>query len=75
MYCNSVASNCSLNKVYFSFDVAILYNNLGMAWDALGEYQKAIEFYNKALAIFMDFFGPDHPSTKTVAGNIEYVQQ
>ena len=42
---------------------------------ALGEYQKAIEFYNKALAIFMDFFEPDYPGTKIVARNIEDLQQ
>lgn len=50
-------------------------NNLGMVWKALGEHQKANEFFNKALAKFMDFFGPDHPITKTVARNIEYVQR
>ena len=31
--------------------IAIRWNNLGAAWDNKGEYDKAIEYYEKALEI------------------------
>jgi tetratricopeptide (TPR) repeat protein len=51
-------------------DVAIDRNNLGLAWDSLGQYDKAIEYFELALATFKKVLGVDHPSTKTVAGNL-----
>ncbi|MFQ5631804.1 MAG: tetratricopeptide repeat protein [bacterium] len=40
---------------------------LGYAYDALGEHQKAIDYFAQALAIFTQFFGPEHANSKTVA--------
>ena len=51
-------------------EVAIDRNNLGSAWDSLGQYHKAIEYYELALATFEKVLGEDHPSTKTVGGNL-----
>jgi tetratricopeptide (TPR) repeat protein len=56
-------------------DVAIDWNNLGGAWDSLGEYKKAIEYVEKALKILKATLGPNHPSTKTVQNNLFYLQQ
>lgn len=39
-------------------------NNLGKAWNALGESQKAIGFYEQALVIFTEVLGPVIPAPK-----------
>ncbi len=44
-------------------------NNLGMAWDAKGKYDKAIEYYEKALKSFTKAGLPHR--AKTVEGNIK----
>ena len=36
----------------------------------LGEYKKAIEYLELALATFIRVFGADHPNTKTVIENL-----
>ncbi len=40
--------------------IATLINNLGLAWDAKGEYDKAISYYEKALKIDLKTFGENH---------------
>ncbi len=50
-------------------------NNLGTAWQSLGEYKKAIDYYEQALETFKQAFGEQHPSTKTVQANLDYVKQ
>lgn len=41
---------------------ALLYNNLGAAWDAKGKYDLAIDLYQKALAIDSVSLGYKHPA-------------
>ena len=50
--------------------MAKTYNYLGLVYDNLGEYQKAIEYYDKALQIRKDKLGENHPDTKIVMDNI-----
>ena len=45
-------------------------NNLGMAWHARGEYAKAIDYFEQALATFDARLGAEHPDTKTAAENL-----
>jgi hypothetical protein len=45
-------------------------NNLGSAYFALGEKQKAKQYFQPAHAISNHFFGLPHPNTKTVAKNL-----
>jgi len=45
--------------------VALLWNNLGSAWDSKGDYNKAIEYYASALAILEASLGYDHPQANT----------
>jgi tetratricopeptide (TPR) repeat protein len=40
-----------------SADVARLRNNLGLAWQALGQYEKAIGYYEQALASDLKTYG------------------
>lgn len=49
-------------------------NNLGGAWDALGEYHKSIGYYEQALAIFEARLGGEHPNTRTVRENLEVLK-
>jgi tetratricopeptide (TPR) repeat protein len=55
--------------------VAIYRNNLGMSWDSLGEYPKAIEYLDKALRVFNRKLGKDHPNTKIVSDNLQSALQ
>jgi tetratricopeptide (TPR) repeat protein len=51
--------------------VAVYLNNLGLAWKALGKYQKAMDYYKRAESIFKIKLGEDHPYTKSVREHIE----
>ncbi len=41
--------------------MATSFNNLGCVYDRKGEYEKAIEYYTKALNIRQKVLGNDHP--------------
>ncbi len=45
-------------------------NNLGAAWNAKGNYDKAIEYYEKALKSDLENFGEDHPNVATYRNNL-----
>ncbi|ETO22987.1 hypothetical protein RFI_14200, partial [Reticulomyxa filosa] len=53
-------------------DVAAIYNNLGLVHDSKGEYDKALECYQKDLEIILSKFGLDHPGVATLCNNIKY---
>jgi len=48
---------------------------MGLAWDGKGEYDKAIEFYNRALKIFIDILGENHPNVRVVKDNLEFIKK
>ncbi len=45
-------------------------NNLGAAWNAKGNHDKAIEYYEKALKADLKNFGEDHPNVATYRNNL-----
>jgi len=49
------------------YHVAPGLNNLGSAYFALGQKEQEKKYFQEACAIFNQFFGPEHPHTKTVA--------
>ena len=51
-------------------DVARSYNNLGLAYSDKGEYDRAIEYYEKCLEIELDKLGHDHPSVARSYNNL-----
>ncbi len=51
-------------------EVAVLRNNLGLAWKSLGQYKKAIEYYELALASDLKTLGEDHPKVATYRNNL-----
>ena len=46
------------------------YNSLGIVYDNLGRYDKAIEYYEKALVVNLETFGPEHPTVGTLYDNL-----
>ena len=50
--------------------VANYWNNLGLAWYAKGEYDKAIEFYEKALNSDLKTLGKDHQNVVNYWNNL-----
>ena len=45
-------------------------NNLGSVQQAIGDFQGAKEHYGRALEIFRNRMGENHPSTVTVRNNL-----
>ena len=56
-------------------NVAIDYNNLGLAYSALSDANKAIEYLEKSLEVLITIYGKDHPSTKTVNKNLNSIKE
>ncbi len=54
-------------------DVATSYNNMGLVYDAQGDYAKALEYHNKALKIRLATFGENHPDVATSYNNMGLV--
>lgn len=42
--------------------MATSYSNIGVVWDNKGEYDKALDFYQKCLVIRLKSLGAEHPS-------------
>ncbi len=55
--------------------VAASWNNLGLAWNAKGEYDKAIVYFEKALSVLQNKLGNDHPLTKAVRDNLNFAKK
>ena len=55
-------------------DLARKYNNLGVIRANSGHYDNAEELIRKALELYMDLFGPEHESVRTVRANLLEVQ-
>ena len=51
-------------------NVPVFLNNLGSAWSNLGDNQKAIEFYTKALDIDLAVYGDQHPDVAIDYNNL-----
>ena len=54
--------------------MASLYNIIGIVYDSQGDSAKAIEHYEKSLAIRLKTLGAEHPNTKSVQGNLEVLR-
>ena len=50
-----------------------LNNQLGLALDNAGQYDKALEYYQKDLAILLKQLGPDHPDVANSYHNIAFL--
>ncbi len=46
---------------------------MGYVYGELGDYDKSLEYYNKALSIRQKVLGEEHPDTATSYNNIGYV--
>ena len=53
--------------------MATSYNNMGSVHHNKGEYDKALEHHQKALAIRLKQLGPEHPDVAISYNNMAYV--
>ena len=58
-----------------SAKVAVLFNNMAVVYQAQGDYEKALEYYEKAQAIKEKVLGKDHPSTAGTYNNMAGVYE
>ena len=56
-------------------DLAISYNNIGLVYDKMGEYSKALSYYEKAQQIWQKSLPPTHPYIAEVKSDIENVKK
>ena len=54
----------------FHPDVATSYNNIGLVYDAQGDYARALEYYQQSLTIKKQLLGESHPDVATSYNNI-----
>ncbi len=54
-------------------DTATTYNNIAGVYYAQGEYEKALEWYDRALKIYEKVFGKQHPHTIKIVNNMQFV--
>lgn len=54
--------------------VAVAANNLGQILQDQGDLEGALRYASRALRIFQSTYGPDHPSTKAVAGHLRLLE-
>ena len=57
------------------FRSAIRANNIGQILQAQGDLDGALSYARRALAICTKFLGPDHPNTRTAAGNLAGIER
>jgi tetratricopeptide (TPR) repeat protein len=53
--------------------LSFLYNQLGFALNNAAQYDKALENFQKALAIYLKQLGPGHPDVATSYNNMALV--
>ncbi len=51
-------------------DIATSYNNIGLIYKYKGEYETALDYYNKSLKIRIESLPPNHPDIATSYDNI-----
>jgi len=54
-------------------DTASTYNGIAGVYSNQGEYSKALEWYEKALAIYEKVLGKEHPNTVSTYNSIALV--
>ena len=59
----------------FLQSISNLLNNMGLVYNAQGDYEKALEYYGKALEISERTLGNDHPDTATTYNNMGLAYQ
>jgi len=55
--------------------VAISYNNIGLVCSKKGEYDMALEWYQKCLDILLKTLGAEHPDVATTYSKIRHCQK
>ena len=62
-----------LEKAYSDADRAIYLNNIGLMYRNMGEYSKALSYYERSLEICKVALPPNHPDLATSYNNIGFV--
>ena len=56
-------------------EITTLQNNLALRLQDLGDYEGAKELLEKAYRVFLTLLGAEHPNTKIIKGNLDFVKQ
>lgn len=59
-----------LTKIDYVGKYTSLFNNIAMAFEAQGSYEKALKYHSKALAICERVLGSEHPNTAKMYNNM-----
>ena len=55
--------------------LSYLHNELGLTLDYAGQYEKALEHFQKSLAIDLKQLGLNHPDTKDTKANLDELKE
>ena len=53
--------------------MASCYNNIGLVYANQGDYPKALEYYEKSLAIYLNVYGENHPYVAVLYECLYYI--
>lgn len=73
-YFNRILSACGV-KDDNNYWEAVAYSNIGSIYFSHGDYNQALEYYEKALKIWLDIFSGNHHEVATNYNNVGYAYQ
>jgi tetratricopeptide (TPR) repeat protein len=56
-------------------DVATSYYNIAIVYNSKGDYDNALDYFNKALTIYKSALGDSHPDVADTRNNVKLLQE
>jgi tetratricopeptide (TPR) repeat protein len=58
------------NKEFYKKELPLLFNNIALCYENIGDYIKAMDYYEESFTLTKELFGENHPSLATNLNNI-----